>query len=383
MNSEQPNCARCGVANSAGAKFCSACGRSLFVKSLSQILLGLSGRQAVTLLSTVALAFGSAYGLQSYNHFRRGVEKPTEDYQPPANGGQPPAGHPGSAAPVKDDPELAALRAAAEKEPQDLKKLRAFAGGLADRLRSNPEAPPQLAFDAIDTLSRILQVLPEDAESLVMMADVSFDQRAFNKALEFYQRYLKLQPDDAGARARYASTLTFLGKYDESIRELDGILEKDPKNFPAMAYLAITYAQQGKMDKAKELGATALSIAPTDEARARFSAFVTSLDSAEIKGPAEEAPRGQTAPRGVPLIISAIQNNPIAGQKFVRFEDKDPAVLRLYFKDFPMQAMPPFAKEKFYSGIRAKVKEAQLATLKEIQFLDADSGLELDKLGIE
>jgi hypothetical protein len=85
----------------------------------------------------------------------------------------------------------------------------------------------------------------------------------------------------------------------------------------------------------------------------------------------------------VPVIISAIQNNPIAGQKFVRFEDKDPAVLRLYFKDFPMQAMPPFAKEKFYSGIRAKVKEAQVPTLKEIQFLDADSGLEMDKLAIE
>jgi tetratricopeptide (TPR) repeat protein len=383
MNLELPTCARCGVSNVAGAKFCSACGRDLLRKSVIQTVLGLSGMQALTLLSTVALVFGSAYGLQSYNHFRRGVQKPTEVYQPPANGGQPPAGHPGPSAPIKDDPELSALRAAAEKEPQDLPKLRAFAAGLADRLRSNPQAPPQLAFDAIDTLSRILQVLPEDPESLVMMADVSFDQRAFNKALEFYQRYLKLQPDDAGARARYASTLTFLGKYDDSIRELDGILAKDPKNFPAMAYLAITYAQQGKMDKAKELGATALSIAPTEEARARFSAFVTSLDSAENKGPAEELPRGQTASQGVPVIIAAIQNNPIAGQKFVRFEDKDPAVLRLYFKDFPMQAMPPFAKEKFYSGIRAKVKEAQVPTLKEIQFLDADSGLEMDRLAIE
>lgn len=392
-------CGKCGAQNLVTAKFCSYCGRNLHAKSTLEVLSNLTAKQSGLLLTALIAVFSIPYGMQYYTHWKRGEIKPTLPFKPSdaaSSTGEAPLGHTSGTAGQADDAELASLRADAEKNPQDLVKLRALAAGFAERLRSNPSASPQLSFDAIDLLSRILKAVPDDAESLVMMADVSFDQRAFTKALEFYERYLKIEPEDAGARARYASTLTFLGRYDDSVKELDGILVKDPKNFPAMAYLAITYAQQGKIDRAKELGNNALAIAPSEDAKARFSAFVTSLngagkDDGAAAGsalpasnnlPKEKSPRGLPAanPLGLDVIINAIKNNPIAGRKYSRFDNSDPAVLKLYFKDFPMQAMPPFAKDKFFGGVREKAKLAAVTTLKQIVFLDADTGMEMDKI---
>jgi tetratricopeptide (TPR) repeat protein len=257
---------------------------------------------------------------------------------------------------------------------------------LGDELRADPFSSPELALEAVDVLGRILRRMPDDSEAMVMMADVSFDQRAFSKAEELYKKYLEQVPGDVGARARYASTLTFLGKFDDSIRELDGILIKEPKNFPAKAYLAITYAQQGNIDKAKAVAQEALDLAPSQEARERFSAFVTSLESApkessdETPGPMAES--GNGAPFENP-IVAAVRNNPVAGSKFVRAESEGDGTLRLFFSDFPMQAMPPFAKEKFFQGIKDKAAAQREKTFRRVVFLDEKSGTEMDTIDLQ
>ncbi len=285
-----------------------------------------------------------------------------------------------------DDPQLNAMRKEVEDAPNDLSKLRVYAGMLGDKLRSNPDAPQGLVFEAVDALSRILNAEPNDPGALVMMADLSFDQKAFTKAADFYQRYLKLEPEDLGARARYASTLTFLGKYSESVSELDSVLKKDPKNFPAMAYLAITYAQSGDLVKAKELGGKALTIAPSEDARARFSAFVESLDQAGA--PVSSSPqRGSAAQPEQPAVktglegfIAVVRSNPVAGPKFVSFEQGKDKTLKLLFRGFPMQGMPPFAKEKFFSNLKKAAVETKLEGVSSLSFVDADSGAEMASL---
>jgi tetratricopeptide (TPR) repeat protein len=259
-------------------------------------------------------------------------------------------------------------------------------------LRQNPGASSDLVFEAIDVYGKILQREPNDPTALVMMADVSFDQKAFTKALDFYERYLAIDPKDLGARARYASTLTFLGRYDDSISELGKVLESDPNNFPAMAYLAITYAQKGETSKAKAVGADALNLAPSDDARARFASFVSSLGDAD-KDVAQVKPRdSQVEPResqveqkgetGINGFIQSIKANPVAGVKFKSYEYAPNGTITLKFADFPMAQMPPFAKEKFFTGLKQALIKNGLRDVREIAFIDAATGEVMDRVGV-
>lgn len=357
-------CARCSGPVTESMRFCPSCGKRL-VKRASKFPLVLG-------VSTVAL-FGVGFGLQSYLI-------PPKDAQ---------AGkHHSEAAPAQspEDPQVALLREELEKDPQNIEKLKMMAGILGDQLRENPGASNGVVFEAIDVLSRILAQQPNDPGALVMMADVSFDQRAFTKAQEFYERYLKLEPDNYGARARYASTLTFLGDFDKSIAELNAVLKKDPKNFPAMAYLSITYAQQGNIPKAKELGSEALNLAPSDEARARFSAFVTSLNGQQPTSTSPSrgnVPTQQVAPQGtgIEAFVSQVKANPVAGPKFIGHEESK-GELKLTFKDFPMSQMPPFAKEKFFGSLRKAAEQAKITDVKTISFVDLASGKVMEQLAL-
>lgn len=218
-----------------------------------------------------------------------------------------------------------------------------------------------------------------------MMADVSFDQRAFTKSKDFYERYLKIEPNNLGARARYASTLTFLGEYENAVSQLDTVLKTDPKNFPAMAYLAITFAQKGEVAKAKEIGTKALSLAPSEEARARFSSFMSALDQGGVQGvsPARGAVASEVAGVvGVEGFIAKVRANPVAGPKLVAHEDSKNGDLKLVFKDFPMDKMPPFAKEKFFGSLKQAAEAAKLDSIATISFIDVASGSTMDQISL-
>lgn len=369
-------CRRCGASVTQEMRFCPGCGKGLDLPSSA-----LYRKAGVVAVAIFAIGFGIKYAVQPG--------------RPPLADSAHVAAHVGQDQDL-DDPQLVAMRKEIEANPQDIGKLRIFAGILGDKLRANPSAPQGLVFEAIDVLSRILQADPNDPGALVMMADLSFDQKAFTKAADFYQRYLKLEPDDLGARARYASTLTFLGKYNDSIVELDGVLKKDPKNFPAMAYLAITYAQSGDLPKAKELGASALKIAPSEDARARFSAFVSSLDEADVAqsssparnntGKSQQNIQAQAQPGaviGLEGFIEIVRANPVAGPKFMSYETAKDGTLRLLFRNFPMQAMPPFAKEKFFSGLKKAAADTKLEGVATLAFVDADSGAEMESISLK
>jgi len=345
-------------------RFCPSCGKRLVARS---------GKFPAALGIAALVLFGVGFGLQSFLIPAKPAQSVKQDSEP-------------AVAPGPEDPQVAVLREQLEKDPQNLEKLKMLAGILGDKLRQNPETSSAAVFESIDILSRILAMEPNDPDALLMMADVSFDQKAFTKAKEFYERFLKIEPTDQGARTRYASTLTFLGDFDKSISELNSVLKQDPKNFPAMAYLSITYAQQGDIPKAKELGSAALLVAPSDEAKARFSAFMTSLDGQAaqstspsrgnvVSAPADSAP---VLP-GVEGFVAKVKANPVAGPKFVGHEEVK-GDLRLTFKDFPMAQMPPFAKEKFFGSLKKAAEEAKISSVKTISFIDLASGTSMEQI---
>jgi len=367
----QTACRKCGAEVSEQMRFCSRCGKRLAARS---------GRYIPLACGLAVLLFGGGIALQMAIRGKPMAVSP---------------GRSGMSAPAKDEvgssvenepPQLTAMRQELEKNPADLSKLRIFAGMLGDVLRSNPAAPPALVFEAIDVFGRILQQEPNDPGALVMMADLSFDQRAFTKALDFYERYLKVEPNDLGARSRYASTLTFLGRYDESINELNSVLKTEPKNFPAMAYLAITYAQKGDIATAKKVGGDALTVAPSEDARARFSSFVSSLDAPGSVEPALNGAAANTvkqvegASPAMKALESSLKANPVAGPKFVALRKASEVRLELVYRDFPMAQMPPFAKEKFLSGVKAAIAQNKLPQVREVVFVDHQTGAVMESM---
>lgn len=99
---------------------------------------------------------------------------------------------------------------------------------------------------------------------------------------------------------------------------------------------------------------------------------------------ATEAPRPQgEAAKGIGKFIQVVKSNPVAGPKFVRYEDVSGGTLKLFFAEFPMKQMPPFAKEKFFGGLKAAALSSGAKNLKTIVFIDHATGAQMEVLTVQ
>jgi tetratricopeptide (TPR) repeat protein len=259
-----------------------------------------------------------------------------------------------------NDADLEKARKLAKEQPLDIDIQKNFSKALLQKVKTF-EAPPQaLIFETIEALRNILNLDGNDPDALIAMADISFDQQAFGKAIEFYEKYLQIEKNDLNARARYASSLTFVGKQKEALEELASIIKKDPKNFHAKAYTAITYAQMGNIAEAKKFGNEALGLAPSPEAKERFTQFLKQLDvpkESAVRDNTKDAVTNNTKEESTDSpIVEYIKNNQIAGPKYRSHELNANNELIINFENFPMEAMPPFAKEKFFASLKEASK---------------------------
>lgn len=262
------------------------------------------------------------------------------------------------------DPVLDALRKAAETSPNEIAAWRALANTLKLKIQNSGGEDRGLILEAIDVYSNVLKLAPEDSEALLSLADLSFDERVFDKSKEFYVRYLTKNPDDHSARAKYGSTLTFLGELDQAEKELRTVIKKEPKSFHAHAYLAIALSEKGDLKEAKKIGDIALELAPKPEARERLAAFLQSL---------------ATPQDPLSLFYQKLKQNPVAGPKFQGGELAN-KTLKLSFKDFPMSNMPPFAKEKFFNSIKQLMPKNTAA---KVEFIDLETGKVMESLALD
>ena len=185
---------------------------------------------------------------------------------------------------IGEDPISAGLREQALADPENPEKWREVVSALHARIASELNPPQGLVLDMIDALSRILKLNPEDSRALLMMAGVAFDQGVYSKAVVYYERYIRLHPDELSARANHAAALIFTGQIDEAVKELEYVLSKDSGNFQAAAYMTLALAEKGDITGAKARGTEALKLAPDDDARARLNSFLSSLDSSQSSG---------------------------------------------------------------------------------------------------
>jgi cytochrome c-type biogenesis protein CcmH/NrfG/rRNA-processing protein FCF1 len=116
----------------------------------------------------------------------------------------------------------------------------------------------QTALDALTAL----QSNPNDTESLLKMANFYFDANATAKetdaasafsyaqqGIRYFERYLRLSPQDNDARSDFATLLFSTGHTDRAIQEVSTVLKSDRNHVNANFNLGIFYAQ-GRRDYA-------------------------------------------------------------------------------------------------------------------------------------
>ncbi len=82
------------------------------------------------------------------------------------------------------------------------------------------------------------------------LAAVLFQQGKFAEAAQAYEALVRENPDDADLRASWAGALGALGRYDESLAQLNLAIDKEPLNPEAYHNRAVIYEKQGKREAA-------------------------------------------------------------------------------------------------------------------------------------
>jgi tetratricopeptide (TPR) repeat protein len=107
---------------------------------------------------------------------------------------------------------------------------------------------------ALDYLTT-LQGNPNDTESLRGMGDYYYDLREQSsnvrfalQAVEYYERYLKLQPDDPNVRTDLAVEYFYTGQTDKAIKQTAQVVDQSPRHLQANYWLGIFYWQAERHD---------------------------------------------------------------------------------------------------------------------------------------
>jgi tetratricopeptide (TPR) repeat protein len=286
---------------------------------------------------------------------------------------------------------LAALepyRAKVKQNPNSVADWRALARILGDKIESDPQQANTLGAELLAVIEKIVELEPSDEQGLLTLGNIYYSHQAFERAAGYFKRYLELRPTDMKLRTTYASALTFLNRLPEAKAELETVLAKEPENFLAHANMAATLSALGDKAGARKHADLAVASAKTPEAKTRVEQFVQNLDEPK---PTTENPRDTnakpefSAPFEHPL-VKLLVTHPIVGPRLADVKLIEGGTLQVFLKDFPMSAMPPVAKEKFYARIRTTNSEALQArvepALSQIIFIDAPTATTMEVLSL-
>ena len=109
-----------------------------------------------------------------------------------------------------------------------------------------------LKSEAIRYLSRSLEIDPKYTPALNALAYTYSKTGDFVNALKIADRYIALAPEVPGSYLAKGKILAEAGRFDEAIIYGNTALEKDPRSFEALHFLALIYMIQEKYDLVEE-----------------------------------------------------------------------------------------------------------------------------------
>ena len=112
-------------------------------------------------------------------------------------------------------------------------------GGMGQRL---PEGHPPIDISAVvKTLEEHAAQNPRDPEPRLKLANYLYDQQQWQRAIEWYQKAVELDPKNVNARTDMGTAYFNLGRPADALREYRQSLEIDPTHQPTMFNLIVVH----------------------------------------------------------------------------------------------------------------------------------------------
>jgi tetratricopeptide (TPR) repeat protein len=306
--------------------------------------------------------------------------------------GQMPPGHPKVQLPKEALDFIAQTQAKAQANPDDLATWNRLGDVELRAAMFDPSYYPK----AEDAFAHVLKVDPENLNALRGIGNIDFDQRKYDQAIAAYEHYLSHKPDDPDVRTDLGTMYLSTGVGDQAIIQYKRVLETHPRFFEAAFNLAVAYSETNNAGNTRAALEKALQIAPDANARDRVNRLLASLDnpggtaSAQDSSTAANAPptsqsanpsqAANTADTGTfrGAMEQMLHDLPIAGPKVQSVQWQSDTNVRVLMDNFPMDQMPPFAKAKFTTDLKAGIdqvkKSHQMNAPVQVDLSDAASG---------
>src|SRR5580658_2600468 len=325
------------------------------------------------------------------------------------NGGLPP-GHPTVELPTEARTFVDKIERDANARPKDVVAWNKF-GAVAMRAAMFDQSYYGKAQDAY---GHVLKLDPDNLDALRGIGDIDYDKQLYDEAIAAYEHYLKKKPDDPEVRTDLGTMYLYTGNADQAVVQYKKAIASKPGFFQAYYNMGIAYAQVNQADEAAATLKQALAFAPDDTARDQVKQLIAKLNgapgasasnqaasaatasaqkqAAAAKSPAAASSSGASvamakaspaAPASAEddfhdAVEEMIRGLPIAGPKVTSVEWPDKLKAKVFMDNFPMDQMPPFAKTKFETDLKAGIdtakKDNKIASPVEVNIVDSASG---------
>jgi tetratricopeptide (TPR) repeat protein len=370
-------CPECGSPIQPAAKFCVNCGQPLGAAAAApeRGRMRIPRAFAAVFLGVVVAGLAAA-GVLVQRHrseqARQASAHSSENLPP---------GHPRIELPAKAREFINNLQAQAKSQPRDI--------ALWDRLgtvalRASYFDPSYYRM-ASDAYAHVLEIDPENLEALRGVGNLNYDRQKYDEAIAAYEHYLKHKPDDPDVQTDLGTMYLYTGNPDQAINRYKKALSIKPDFFDAYFNMGVAYGALNDGANARAALGHALKLAPDAQTKSRVNELLAKLNAQPGSGggAVANASTAQASPSAPAnsfegQIESVVRGLPFAGPKVqsVRWDSKNKATVLM--NDFPMDAMPPFARRKFLddlgSGIADAKKQYHFQGPFELQIADASSG---------
>lgn len=414
-------CPKCGAPLMAGAKFCVECGSSLGAASSAAGAEDAGKAPAVAPtgetvpITTFVIVFaaiaviglGAAAWIMlrtpaAVRHQVASASVAPSDGNPLPNGNatnslggtagnnapnQLPAGHPRVQLPTEARSFIDQLEKNAKAKPKDAAAWNEF-GNVSLRAAMFDDT---YYAKAIDAFGHVLKLDADNLQALRGIGDIDYDTNKYDEAIAAYEHYLKKKPDDPEVRTDLGTMYLYTGNADQALVQYQRALKIKPDMFQAYYNMGVAFAQQNKPADAQAALKKAYDLAPDDNAKGQVKELMAKIAGGGI-GPVGSGNQGsnatasQASAAAVTQPATTFQGDleqivrelPVAGPKVGSFQWSSKSKAKLLMDNFPMDQMPPFAKQKFItdlkSGIDSAKKDYKVSGPVEVQIIDTQSG---------
>lgn len=249
--------------------------------------------------------------------------------------------------------------AAAEGDPAQMMKL-------VDHMIDSARFHKGYLYQAALVLERLLGDYPTHAYALRKVGNIYYQLGNAEKAALFYERYLALHPEDANAHVDLGTVYLQLGDPPSAIAQYEHALQLFPDFYNAHFNLAFTYEQMGR----DELQAFHKNKADTIDASVGRQ-LAPEIELPKVPETAPNRSFADSSSADAQTLEQFFRNHSIIGPKMRGFRVNG-GVAILLVENFPMEAMPPMAREAFEKKVMDQLNQLQEPLLLEIR--DSDNG---------